>query len=366
MKSITRLEISEEAWIEMCNIGNGTFYPLKGFMDSADYRSVVENMHLHTGAPWTIPITLDVPEHKVDEIIRRDKIILINRNNEEVAELFVEDVYKVNYANDIKKIFLCDEKNHPGVKKEISRTAYRVGGPINILKYEEIFFSKYSFPPEKGTKIFKDKKWKTIAGFQTRNPIHKAHEYLQRIAMEIVDGIFIQPLVGWKKKDDFSSTAIIKAYEKMTDEFYPEKSVVLSVLKTPMRYAGPREAVFHAIIRRNFGCTHFIVGRDHAGVGGYYGKYDAHKLCSQFNDLGIKILALKGPYYCRKCKSIVSEKNCPHGEKYALSISGTEVRTMFKKGIRPPEEYMRKEISNVLIGLQRENKLFCTGLENEF
>lgn len=335
-------------------------------MDSADYRSVVDDMRLHDGAPWTIPITLDIPENIVNTIIRMDKILLANENNEDVAELFVEDVYKVNYTRDIKKVFLSNSKNHPGVKKEISRSEYRVGGPINILKYEEIFFSEYSFSPEKAKEIFEGKKWKTITGFQTRNPLHRAHEYLQRIALEIADGIFIQPLVGWKKEDDFSSLAIIKAYEKMVEEFYPKGRVVLSVLKTPMRYAGPREAVFHAIIRRNYGCTHFIVGRDHAGVGGYYGEYDAHELCSQFKDLGIKILALKGPYYCYKCKGIVTEKNCPHDVKYASSISGTKIREMLLKGIRPPEEYMRKEISDVLIRLNKENKLFCAGNEKEF
>ncbi len=366
MKRVAKLAISDEAWIEVCNIGDGTFYPLKGFMDSADYRSVVENMRLDNGAPWTIPITLDVPEDKVDEIIKKDKILLINRRNEEVAELIVEDVFKVNYANDIKKVFMNDDKDHPGIKKETARPTYRVGGTVKVLKYEKTFFSKYSLSPEKAKRIFKEKKWKSIAGFQTRNPLHRAHEYLQRIAIEIVDGIFIQPLVGWKKADDFSSLAIIKVYEKMIEHFYPQERVVLAVLKTPMRYAGPREAVFHAIIRRNFGCTHFIVGRDHAGVGGYYGKYDAHKLCSKFKDLGINILALSGPYYCQKCKSIVTEKSCPHAEKYALSISGTKVRTMLKKGIRPPKEYMRREISEILMELRKENNLFCRGNENEF
>ena len=177
--------------------------------------------------------------------------------------------------------------------------------------------------------------------------------------MEIVDGVFIQPLIGWKKEDDFSSLAIIKAYERMIERFYSKERVILGTLKTPMRYAGPREAVFHAIIRRNFGCTHFIVGRDHAGVGGYYGKYDAHKLCDQFENLGIDILALNGPYFCRKCKTIVTDKSCPHGERFALSISGTQVRSMLKEGIRPPREYMRKEIADVLVSLAKKNRLFC-------
>lgn len=366
MKRTTKLIISDEAWVELCNIANGTFYPLKGFMDSADYRSVVDNMRLDNGEPWTIPITLDLAEDKVSKVIKSEKILLLNRLNEEVAELIVDDVYKINFSKDMKKIFLSNDIKHPGVKKEAARSFYRVGGPIKVLKYEQIFSSKYSFSPAKAKNIFKEKKWRTIAGFQTRNPVHRAHEYLQRIAIEIVDGIFIQPSVAWKKDGDFSALAIIKAYEMMIRKFYPKERVVLGVLKTPMRYAGPREAVFHAIIRRNFGCTHFVVGRDHAGVGEYYGKYDAHKLCGQFSDLGIQILALRGPYYCRKCKSIVTEKSCPHGERYALSISGTKVRTMLKGGLRPPEEYMRKEISELLLGLAKENKLFCREKEDEF
>jgi sulfate adenylyltransferase len=166
-------------------------------------------------------------------------------------------------------------------------------------------------------------------------------------------------LVGWKKDDDFSPEAVVRAYEVMCGKFYPASRVVLGLLKTPMRYAGPREAVFHALIRRNYGCTHFIVGRDHAGVGGYYGAYDAHRLCAEFDDLGIEILALCGPYYCKKCATIVTEKTCPHAEKYALSISGTQIRSILKKGRTPPEEYMRKEIADVLIGLARRKKLFC-------
>ena len=358
MKGITRLKINDEAWLEACNIANGTFHPLKGFMDSADYKNVVENMCLDNGEPWTMPITLDVPEDKVANIIKKDRIVLTDGSNEDVAELQVEDVYKIDHSNDIKKVFLVNDKRHPGVMKEVLRSRFRVGGPIKLLKYHKIFSSGYYLSPAQAKKIFRQKHWETITGFQTRNPAHRAHEYLQRIAMEITDGIFIHPLVGWKKEGDFSPHAIMVAYETMIKKFYPRERAVLAVLQTPMRYAGPREAIFHAIIRRNFGCTHFIIGRDHAGVGNYYGKYDAHKLCDRFKDLGIKILALKGPYYCFKCKGIVTDKNCLHGEKYSLSISGTKIRAMLQKGIIPPEEYMRKEISDVLINLGRKNKLF--------
>lgn len=361
MTKAIELIIDSEIYSEICNIGNGVFYPLKGFMVSADYRNVVDNMHLDNGSPWTIPITLDIPEDKASNFIKLDKVILKNKSGEQVAELSIEDVYRVNYDKDIKKIFGTDNRTHPGVAKETSRSVYRIGGPINVLKYEDSFYPEYSLSPEETKEMFRKKGWKTIVGFQTRNPVHKAHEYLQRIAMEIADGIFIQPSIGWKKADDFSPSAIIKSYEKMIEKFYPKTKVMLGVLSTPMRYAGPREAIFHAIIRRNYGCTHFIVGRDHAGVGKYYGKYDAHELCSKFDDLGIHILKLYGPYYCQKCRSIVTEKTCPHSEEYALSISGTHIRSLLFKGKEPSEKFMRKEISQLLMNLGKSNKLFCGG-----
>lgn len=362
MSKKTTLQISEETCVEIHNIEGKVFAPLGGFMDSADYKAVVENMHLDNGKVWPIPITLDVPEDRIKEIIKSEQILLIDGKNQNIAELTVEDVYKANYENDIRKVFGVDDIAHPGVHKEISRSIYRVGGPLRVFENNSYPVSEFTLSPEETKRIFKKKGWQRIAGFQTRNPIHRAHEYLQRVAMEVVDGVFIHPLIGWKKNGDFMPIAITKAYEKMIEEFYPKERVAFGTLETPMRYAGPREALFHAIIRRNFGCTHFIVGRDHAGVGNYYGKYEAHDLCRQFDNLGIEILTLCGPYYCRKCGGIVTEKTCPHGQKYALSISGTEVRKMFKNGVQPPEEYMRKEISEVLLNLQKEDKLFCEGV----
>jgi sulfate adenylyltransferase len=351
--------VNQDAWLETQNIGSGVFFPLKGFMDSADYKSVVENMCLDNGEPWTIPVTLAVPDDKVACVIKANKIVLKSIFNKAIAELSIEDVYRVDFNNDIKKIFSTEDKKHPGVAKELARSSYRVGGEIKVLCQEDDFFSAYSLSPAKTKQMFRAKGWNTIVGFQTRNPIHRAHEYLQRVGMEVADGIFIQPLIGWKKNDDFSPEAVIKSYEKMLDVFYPKNKVMLGVLKTPMRYAGPREAIFHAIIRRNYGCTHFIIGRDHAGVGNFYGKYDAHRLCDKFDNLGIDILKLCGPYYCGKCDGIVTEKTCPHGERYAISISGTEVRSLFSHGKYPPETYMRKEISDILIKLNKKNKLFC-------
>jgi len=366
MRRIVHLKINDEAWVEVCNIGSGAFYPLKGFMDSADYRSVVDSLRLVNGSPWTIPVTLDIPADRMNTFIKANKAILINNLEEKVAELFIKDIYKVNLKRDIKKIFGTDDKAHPGVAKEISRSPYRLGGDIDVLHYERRVFPEYSLSPAETKQRFSQKGWKTIVGFQTRNPIHRAHEYLQRTAMEIADGVLIQPLIGWKKDGDFSSLAVMRSYEIMIKQFYHEKRAMLCALKTPMRYAGPREAIFHAIIRRNFGCTHFIVGRDHAGVGKYYGEYDAHLLCDRFNnDLGIEILKLYGPYYCKKCGHVVSEKTCSHDKKYAITISGTGLRSLFLSGKRPSKEYMRKEIVDELMVLKKNKQLFCGGKHNE-
>ena len=358
MKGIVELAVDQDACLEISNIAQGVFSPLNGFLNEADYRHVVEDMHLKKGEPWTIPITLEISRDKVKDIKTASILLLKNSQGVSLARLFVEDVYKINPEEDVKKIFRTDDPRHPGVAKEMSRCEYRVGGRIEALGAEDNSFLEYSLAPAQVKKIFQEKGWKTITGFQTRNPIHRAHEYLQRIAMEISDGVFIQPLIGWKKGDDFSPAAVVKSYENMMRDFYSPKNTMFGVLKTPMRYAGPREAVFHAIIRRNFGCTHFIVGRDHAGVGNYYGKYDAQEFSKQFNNLGIEILALRGPYYCFQCKGIVTEKSCLHGEQAMLAISGTHVRSLLRCGQRPPEEYMRPEIADVLIKLSQSRELF--------
>jgi len=251
-KEHTRIAISDETYAEAYNIVSGVFAPLAGFMDAADYKRVVSDMHLDNGAPWTIPVTLDVSEESVSQIIKSDTIILVDSGGNDAFELTVEDVYKVNYVSDIPAVFGCDDDAHPGVAKERKRSVFRVGGPIRMIPKKLAKPDVAYLSPADTQKAFKKLGWRTIVGFQTRNPIHRAHEYLQRVGMEVADGIFIQPLTGWKKADDFSHEAVMKAYEKMITLFYPKKRALLGVLKTPMRYAGPREAVFHALIRRNF------------------------------------------------------------------------------------------------------------------
>ncbi|VAX18039.1 Sulfate adenylyltransferase [hydrothermal vent metagenome] len=357
-KPFVKLLVEPEVWVEAANISDGVLSPLTGFMDSKDYHGVVENMRLDSGEPWTIPVTLDVDEEKVQDIVKAGKVALTVSDGSAVAEVEVEDVFKVDLSIDLVKVFGTDSMEHPGVRKEAGRSSYRVGGAVRLLRKTDSIYPDYNMTPKQTRKRFKDMGWKTIVGFQTRNPIHRSHEYLQRVGLELADGLFIQPLIGWKKADDLSPEAVMNSYKMMLAEFYPSGRAILGTLLTPMRYAGPREAVFHAIIRRNFGCTHFIVGRDHAGVGGFYEKYAAHKLCHKFTDLGIETLTLCGPYHCGKCGTIVTEKTCPHGEQFALDISGTQVRSMLKNGKRPPIEYMRPEIADTLIALAESGNLF--------
>lgn len=343
------IEINEETLQDIINIETGLLYPLKGFMGERDFRGVVDNYMLIDGQVFTIPITLDIPENME---VTSGQILHLSFQGKHVADMAVEDSYRMKDA-DIEKVFRTLDKKHPGVKKEKERSPLRVGGKTVLLDKSLL---QDALKPEETKRVFKEKGWKTVVGFQTRNPIHKAHEHLQRIGLEICDGLFINPIVGWKKKGDFTQEAVVAAYERMVDEFYPKDCVYMAGLKTQMRYAGPREAVFHAIIRRNLGCTHFIIGRDHAGVGGFYGAYDAHALArelSEKHDLGIQLLLLHEPYYCKKCGMVVSEKNCSHYETNRIEISGTIIRKYINEGAIPDEIMLRKEIFDAILNCKK-------------
>lgn len=343
-------ELNKELLQDCINIASGLFYPLDGFMTSSDYHSVINNMTLANGEVWTIPISLDIDHNTYMKIVD-SKILDLTFNTKSIASLKIDDCYVVDIEQDISKIFGTNDHLHPGVAKELAKEKYRVGGKV-IITDKNILTG--SLDPKKTKQYFKEKGWNTIAGFQTRNPVHKAHEHLQRVALEVCDALFINPLVGWKKIGDFSEEAVVNGYQTMINEYYTDLNIYFDVLKTPMRYAGPKEAVFHAIIRRNLGCTHFIIGRDHAGVGDYYGKYEAQELArkiSEKNNLGIELLLLSEPYYCKKCEQIVSEKTCKHGDGYTQKISGTQIRSMLSEGKRPSELFMRKEVADTIIKL---------------
>lgn len=341
---ISYIEVNEETLQDIINIEAGLFYPLKGFMSEADFRGTVDQCVLPGGHVFTIPVTLDIPENMELEYGKKLHIVFEGKY---VADMEVEDTYYIT-DEDIEKIFQTLDIKHPGVKKEKERSRLRVGGKTTLLDRNLL---DDALKPEETKKAFTERGWKTIVGFQTRNPVHKAHEYLQRVGLEVCDGLFINPIIGWKKRGDFTQEVVVSAYEKMIKDFYPSKSVYMAGLKTQMRYAGPREAIFHAIIRRNLGCTHFIIGRDHAGVGGFYGAYDAHKLARELlekYDLGIQLLLLHEPYYCKKCGMVVSEKNCSHYKTDRIEISGTIIRKYIQTGEIPDEIMLRKEIFDTI------------------
>lgn len=344
---IFRQEINEETLQDIINIETGLLHPLDGFMREIDFRSVVDNYTMNDGQVFTIPVTLDVDKNLFNNVEIGEKIEL-TFHSEAVADIVAESKFDMT-DEDILKVFGTLEDAHPGVLKEKSRSRHRIGGKTTLLKKELL---SDALKPEDTKKIFAAKGWKTVVGFQTRNPIHKAHEHIQRLGLEICDGLFINPIVGWKKKGDFTQEAVVAAYETMIREFYPSDRVHMDGLKTQMRYAGPREAVFHAIIRKNLGCTHFIIGRDHAGVGGYYGAYDAHALAKKItakHDLGIELLLTREPYYCKKCKQIVTDKSCSHYNTDRVEISGTIVRKYITDGFMPDEIMLRKEILDAIV-----------------
>lgn len=346
-----QVAINEETMQDVINIETGLLAPLTGFLGEADFREVVDHCRLADGSVFTIPVTLDVPKEIFDKAACEDAVTLMFQG-EPAAELTVSSKFKV-WDDDIKKVFLTLENQHPGVAKELSRSPYRIGGKTRLLKKE---YLADALKPEDTKRVFRERGWKTVVGFQTRNPVHKAHEHIQRIGLELCDGLFINPIVGWKKKGDFTQEAVMAAYRTMIEEFYPKDRVYLDALKTQMRYAGPREAIFHAIIRRNLGCTHFIIGRDHAGVGGYYGAYDAHVLARKLaaeNDLGIELLLTREPYYCRKCGQIVTDKHCAHYDTDRVEISGTIIRKYITDGYIPDEIMMRKEIFESILGCEK-------------
>ena len=337
--------INEETLQDVINIETGLLAPLTGFMGAEDFRNVVDHCRLADGQVFPLPITLDVPPEQF-EMIRPGDVLTLEYAGHPVAELDAESKFFMT-DEDIAAVFRTSEDVHPGVRKERERSACRVGGAVRLTDRSLL---DGALKPEETRQAFAEKGWKTVVGFQTRNPIHKAHEHIQRIGLEVCDGLFINPIVGWKKTGDFTQEAVMAAYHRMIGEFYPKDRVYIAGLKTQMRYAGPREAVFHAIIRRNLGCTHFIIGRDHAGVGGYYGAYDAHILARELEpDLGIQLLLTREPYYCKKCGQIVTDKHCAHYDTDRVEISGTIIRKYISDGYIPDEIMLRKEIFDAIL-----------------
>jgi sulfate adenylyltransferase len=349
---LPRVPLNAVQYSDVCCIATGVFSPLTGFVGRADYESILDRMRLTNGTVWSIPVTLAAANDVAAAISSGTSVALEDPSGRVVATMDVTERYAYDKSREAEAVYRTTETAHPGVSRLFAQGDVLLAGPITLLErpHGEPFGPFRRDPIEIRT-LFADRGWRRIVGFQTRNPVHRAHEYIQKAALEICDGLLLNPLVGETKSDDISAATRMESYQVLIANYYPSDRVILSVFPAAMRYAGPREAIFHAMARKNYGCSHFIVGRDHAGVGNYYGSYDAQRIFDQFTheELGITPLFFEHTFFCTKCGGMASSKTCPHDSASRVTLSGTQVRDMLTNGKIPPPEFTRAEVAQVLI-----------------
>lgn len=350
-RSLPQIALQARQLADLQMLAIGAYSPLDGFLRRSDYLSVVRQMHLVSGLPWSMPITLAVSRAQAALLREGMQVALNDQAGRPQALLTVEDIYGYDRQLEARQVYRTTDAAHPGVGQLYQQGEFLLGGRVQVCALPAPAFARYDHSPARARQLFRERGWQRVVGFQTRNPVHRAHEYLQKCALEMVDGLYLHPLVGETRSEDIPASVRMQCYETLLAHYYPSERVLLGVLPAAMRYAGPREAVFHALLRKNYGCSHFIVGRDHAGVGNYYGTYDAQTIFAEFDPgaIGITLLFFENAFFCRACGSMASARTCPHESASHVTLSGTRVRQMLQRGELPPQEFSRPEVARILL-----------------
>lgn len=348
-RRLPRLKLDSESVSDVENIATGVYSPLEGFLGEKDFRNVLNQMRLADDLPWTVPIVLDVGKATAEGFKPGSEVLLVSEEDRPVAILNLEEKYGYDKAEFAQKVFGTTDRTHPGVAKVMGMKDVLLAGTIDLIELAPTPFDRWKLSPRETRILFKEKGWKTVVAFQTRNTPHIGHEYVQKTALTFTDGIFVNPVIGKKKKGDFKDEVILASYEELIRNYYLKERAVMAILQMEMRYAGPREAIHHAILRKNFGCTHIIIGRDHAGVGTFYHPYAAQEIFDEFPDLGIVPLFFRAFSFCKRCNSVVNEKTCPHPLSDHIQFSGTKIRDLLIQGIIPPAELIRPEVARIIM-----------------